>query len=215
MSQRTDPLRSSADFSDCFTMAVLPSSPYLVATSSWLVMGCGKNWKANAVYREVVPTAGAVTTITASASTSSVSSASGPSATQQTSEPGTTPGQGTDPALQTGTPPPTNDTQQPDTESASKAWIAGAVIGPLVADAALGFLFFWLRKRRVVKDVSAAGGYAPPEQQQYAAAQHSPGMVYDPVQVKHEMPVYYQGAAGSICSRDIIRRQCMSCRQGG
>ncbi|KAK1830436.1 hypothetical protein QBC39DRAFT_331591 [Podospora conica] len=188
---------------NCFTMTVLPKSPYLAATASWLVMGCGPSWSANTIFREIVPTVASVTasvTLTADPTTITAELSSEPSSSApQSSNPGASPGS----PQQTDTTPPAAGATE--TASPSKAWIAGAVIGPLVAVAAVVFLFFWLGKRHGAKDtgVGAASppGYAPPEQQQqYGQPMYSPTPpghpMYDPPPFKQEMPVQYQGPGG-------------------
>lgn len=69
------------------------------------------------------------------------------------------------------------------------------MIGPLAALAAVGFVFFWLGKRRGDGKMGAAsaassGGYAQP-------GADSP-VLYDPGPEKHEMPVYYPGPGGYL-----------------
>lgn len=101
-------------------------------------------------------------------------------------EPGADPGQGVDLSKPTGTPPPAASAAA--TESQSKAWIAGAVVGPLIGLTALGILLFWLGKRRGERKIGT-GGRTELEQQLEAGAPP----LYDPGPDKHEMPVYYQG----------------------
>lgn len=136
------------------------------------------------------------TTITAGPSSSSFSSSTAPKTSQpdeppdteeaSDAEPGADPGQGVDLSKPTGTPPPAASAAA--TESLSKAWIAGAVVGPLIGLTALGILLFWLGKRRGERKIGT-GGRAELEQQPEAGAPP----LYDPGPDKHEMPVYYQG----------------------
>lgn len=107
-------------------MTIFASYPY--ASQSWLQMGCARDFSASKVYREIVPTA------------PPTSSSSSPS----TSRPATTGAAATTP------PSPTSSTPAPPpgAGATSQAWIAGAVIGAVVAVGALGLLAFWLGRRR-------------------------------------------------------------------
>ncbi|KAK0623742.1 hypothetical protein B0T14DRAFT_565067 [Immersiella caudata] len=115
------------EFPDCYTMTVYASYPS--ADESWLMRGCATNWRASTIYREIV------TSTSTSTTTSATAGASVPTTTPTAT--GTAAGAGGEP---TGEPVASS--------SPSQAWIAGAVIGPLVALAILGAVAFWLGKRK-------------------------------------------------------------------
>jgi len=119
---------SDTQFPNCYTMTVYASYPS--ASESWLVRGCATNWKAFTIYREIV-TATSKTSATSTPTTGPSVPNAGPSATGTGSR---------SEAAATDTPAATASTSQ--------AWIAGAVIGPVVALAGLGFLAFWLGMRK-------------------------------------------------------------------
>ncbi|KAK0738639.1 hypothetical protein B0T18DRAFT_492566 [Schizothecium vesticola] len=113
---------------NCYTMTIFASYPY--ASQSWLQMGCARDFSASKVYREIVPTA--------------------PTTSSPSTRPATTGAAAT-------TPPSPTNTPAPPPAAASQAWIAGAVIGVVVAVAALGFLAFWFGRRRGRKTGVAVG----------------------------------------------------------
>ncbi|KAK4448978.1 hypothetical protein QBC34DRAFT_464237, partial [Podospora aff. communis PSN243] len=129
------------EFPDCYTMTVYASYPS--AAESWLMRGCATNWRASTIYREIV------TATSSSTTTSATAGASVPTTTPTRT--GTAAGAGGE---------PTSPGEVAATSAPSQAWIAGAVIGPLVALAALGALAFWLGKRKGKK--SAAQPVQPP-----------------------------------------------------
>ncbi|KAK0618918.1 hypothetical protein B0T14DRAFT_518254 [Immersiella caudata] len=112
--------RCSGTLPNCYTMTIYQSFPF--AADHWLKIGCVQpDFDAHTIYREIVPTAA----ITGSGTTTS----------------GTAPF-----ASKTGDP----DAQESVAASASpesKAWIAGAVIGPVFAVVVALFVIFWRRKR--------------------------------------------------------------------
>lgn len=156
-------------------MTIFASYPY--ASQSWLQMGCARDFSASKVYREIVPTAPP----TSSSSTSSSTSTSRPATTGATA---TTP------------PGPTSSTPAPPPAAAttSQAWIAGAVIGVVVAVGALAFLAFWFGRRRGRKTsgVVAVGPSAS------TLAIMAPGKSYAPSSLEPDRGSYVEvpGAAG-------------------
>lgn len=151
-----------------------------------------------ATITQILTADGATITVERSTSSKSPSTSSptntgpdpSPKQGPEAAEPGADPDQGANRPQETGTlpssPPPAASAAA--TEAPSKAWIAGAVVGPLVALAALGILVFWLGKR-LGERKGGTGGRA--ELQQQPGADTPP--LYDPGPEKHEMPVYYQG----------------------
>lgn len=136
-------MRSDAEFPDCYTMTVFASYPS--ADQSWLVKGCATNWRAFTIYREII-TSTSTSSATRTASQASSATLSGPSVTSPV-ENDNEGGSGQITAAPTGLPAPTG-TAQSSTEGGSKAWIAGAVIGPLLGLALIGFVVFFLMRRR-------------------------------------------------------------------
>ncbi|KAK1751449.1 hypothetical protein QBC47DRAFT_391839 [Echria macrotheca] len=122
----------SSAYPNCYTMTIYDKSPS--ASSSWLMRGCATNWSAFTIYREVVTT---------SSQSSTIAPTTGPTVSKQT--PSATPTS----ANPTSRP---SETSEPAAAGASQAWIAGAVIGPVVAVAGLGFLAFWLGMKRGKKN---------------------------------------------------------------
>ncbi|KAK1830435.1 hypothetical protein QBC39DRAFT_411272 [Podospora conica] len=194
----------------CATITVFPTFPYLIASTSWKHLACAQTtYSVFTLFREVYPATAAVTrTLTADGTTVTVTPSSDritATAAEPTSEPSAfdIPG---DPHISEPDDLPGNagGASVPDTgasaaasapSSPSKAWIAGAVVGPVVVLAALGVLALWLVKRRRKEDVGAVGGgavgggggdagggaqpmqqqpYPQGGQQQYAAAGQQP-----------------------------------------
>lgn len=121
-------------------MAIHESYPS--AAQRWSVIGCVQpGFYASTAYREIV--VGATTTPATGTSTASTG----------TAETGTAPSDSSSAPTETGAGGPvgTSQTNSPASETdspASQAWIAGAVVGPVAAIALVGFLLFWLRRRR-------------------------------------------------------------------
>lgn len=200
---------SDASVPNCYFQTIYPSSP-IVASTSWILIACASDgYGYSTVYREIVPSQTATVTqiLTADGATITVQpslpSKSPPTSSPtntgrdpppeqgpEAAEPGADPDQGANRPQETGTlfPSPPPAASAAATESPSKAWIPGAVVGPLVALTALGILFFWLGKRLGERKVGT-GGRA--ELEQHPGAGTPP--LYDPGPEKHEMPVYYQG----------------------
>ncbi|KAK4227349.1 hypothetical protein QBC38DRAFT_477930 [Podospora fimiseda] len=77
--------------------------------------------------------------------------------------------------------------------SSSKAWIAGAVIGPLIAVALIAFLAFWLGKRKGQKDNNPNLGQPAPQPYENTAAKHASIQQVSPI----GGPGIFQGPPGS------------------
>jgi hypothetical protein len=108
---------------------------YPSAALSWSAIGCVQpGFDASTVYREIV-----VVTTTTAPPESSTGTGTERSAISST-------------AVETGTRESANDTSQPVSPT-SQAWIAGAVIGPIVAIALAAFLAFWFGRRRGRREV--------------------------------------------------------------
>ncbi|KAK4039410.1 hypothetical protein C8A01DRAFT_36620 [Parachaetomium inaequale] len=122
----------------CYTMTVYAAypDPTVSATESWVVHNCAKSWSASTIYRSVPSSL--TTGMAGSASSSSSSTVDFFSSTTEASTTEARAGEITAPAD-----PPEEVESQP-----SKAWIAGVVIGCLVAGAVLGGLGFWFVRRR-------------------------------------------------------------------
>ncbi|KAK7920477.1 hypothetical protein PG985_008499 [Apiospora marii] len=123
-------------------MQVISISPHV--TPIWTVFQCGRNWKANTVYRRVA--------VGSTISTGRASTATTPGTSPATTP--ATPPSGTAIPLPTGT--ETGSTELPaPAPASSQAWIAGAVIGPVVGCALVGLLVWWITRHRM-KKASAA-----------------------------------------------------------
>ncbi|KAH6851340.1 hypothetical protein B0I37DRAFT_133726 [Chaetomium sp. MPI-CAGE-AT-0009] len=117
---------------NCYTMTIYQSYPS--AALSWSAIGCVQpGFDASTVYREIV--VGTTTTAPLGSSTGT----------------GTTPSAVPSTPVETGARESAN-ASQPDSPT-SQAWIAGAVIGPVVAVALVAFLAFWLGRRKGRKEV--------------------------------------------------------------
>lgn len=104
-------------------MTIYESYPF--ATNSWSKIGCVQpDFSAYTVYREIVPTSGTGTSATNAGSTGTAKPTGGQLG-----------GQGSGQITQ-------------EDSGGSKAWIAGAVIGPLAAVAIAAFAAFWFGRRR-------------------------------------------------------------------
>lgn len=145
------------DYPDCYTMTVYASYPS--AKDSWLVAGCATNWDAFTIYRQLEATTSATTRPSTTRPTSAPS-------TPTTSSPGptgTSAGNDGGDSDRSPTPAP-----EPTSGGGSQAWIAGAVIGPVVLLGVLGYLAFWFGFKRGKKptppggpEMAGAGGPAP------------------------------------------------------
>ncbi|KAK1827005.1 hypothetical protein QBC39DRAFT_363004 [Podospora conica] len=143
----TDLVRSTnSGYPNCYSMTVYGSYPS--ADQSWLIRGCaGTAFKMSTIFREII-TATSTKSSSKTASQASTPTNSGPAVTgpadNADNEDGSA-GQVTAPP--TGLPAATG-TPQASTEGGSKAWIAGAVIGPIIGLALIGLVAFWLGRRR-------------------------------------------------------------------
>ncbi|KAM0818177.1 hypothetical protein AB5N19_03986 [Seiridium cardinale] len=128
----------------CVAFTIFQTSPY--GLPSAMNYGCRAAWSAYTVYR-ANPATAAVTSTTMS--------------TQKTSEVSTTAAPLTTAATQSQTAMPTPDPSASST-SESKAWIAGAVIGPIVGLAIIALIvWFLMRKKRRDKGRSEATAMPP------------------------------------------------------
>ncbi|ATY65982.1 hypothetical protein A9K55_001822 [Cordyceps militaris] len=186
----------------CQTMSVMAAPGATDVTSS---IFCAQYWYAIEAYRDTVPVTTASATTTSSSSSTSASTGSTP--TSNTASSTTDPSSSTAPL---GTTAPTRPAASPDPStggSASKAWIAGAVVGALAGLALLAFAIWFLRRRAQKKRLAAAanapqeiGGYERPadgnwQNKQYFGASHpksesTSAGYYAPVQQNqvHELP---------------------------
>ncbi|XPS76708.1 hypothetical protein M3J09_008755 [Ascochyta lentis] len=143
----------------CVKMTIFAASPNI--TPSAYNYRCRSNWLANTVYREL-----AAATTSSSLTTSSASS---PSPTGQSSTP-------------SNTNVSTSATSTPESAPASKVWIAGAVIGPIVGIALIAAALFW-RRRRSNKNNAENLGYDTGHLQDYPEYQ----LVQQQVAEKHSI----------------------------
>ncbi|KAM3505029.1 hypothetical protein MY11210_008129 [Beauveria gryllotalpidicola] len=129
----------------CQTMSIMsaPGAKSDVTSSIF----CAQYWYALEAYRDTVPvTASSATKTSASASTGSTPTSN--SASETTTSPSTT-------TRSSGATSPASSSSG----GPSKVWIAGAVVGPLVGLALLGFAFWFLRRRSAKnKGVGAGAG---------------------------------------------------------
>jgi hypothetical protein len=132
-------------------MAIHESFPS--AAQSWSVIGCVQpGFYASNAYREIV--VGATTTPTPKPGASTGSTGTAPS--DSSAAPVET---GAADTLQTNSPASETGSPSSETNSPSQAWIAGAVIGPVAAIALVGFLVFWLRRRRGSRETTREGSH--------------------------------------------------------
>jgi len=157
----------------CQTMTVFEDEAENSAHTQYF---CAQAWLANSVYRTLDVT----TTTSSSSSSSATSSSQFPSSTSQSSiftsgTPSPSRSQSTAPSSTSGA-DNANQSGGPDPaeKSSSKAWIAGAVIGPVVAVIVIAAIAFWLGKRSARSKMDAAAA-APLQPDQYH--QQGPGSV--------------------------------------
>ncbi|TQV94979.1 hypothetical protein IF1G_05966 [Cordyceps javanica] len=189
----------------CQTMSIMsaPGAKGDVTSSIF----CAQYWYALEAYRDTVPvTTSSATKTSTSASTGSTPTSNSASRTGSVSTTGSSSSAGS-----SGTTSPTSTPEPSAGGSSSKAWIAGAVVGPVAGLALLGFAFWFLRRRgaQKKKNVNAAdapqeiGGYERPadygdgnwQNKQYYGASHpkaesTSAGYYAPVQQNqvHELP---------------------------
>ncbi|KAJ3476729.1 hypothetical protein NLG97_g9031 [Lecanicillium saksenae] len=180
----------------CQTMSIMsaPGAKGDVTSSIF----CAQYWFAIEAYRDTAVVTTSPATKTSTSASSRSTSTSNP-ATMTTSVTTTTSGGSS-------TSPPASE---PSSGSSSKAWIAGAVVGPVAGVALLGFAFWFLRRRNAQKKNNATnaaheiGGYERPadynggdwQNKQYYGASHpknesTTAGYYAPVQQNqvHELP---------------------------
>ncbi|KAM0664676.1 hypothetical protein ACQRIT_000266 [Beauveria bassiana] len=140
----------------CQTMSIMsaPGAKSDVTSSIF----CAQYWYALEAYRDTVP----VTTSSATKTTASASTGSTPTSNSASK---TTSRNTTITPSPTGSSGATSPAASPEAPSggSSKAWIAGAVVGPVVGLALVGFAFWFLRRRRTAKKKDAGAGNAPQE----------------------------------------------------
>ncbi|KAK4228433.1 hypothetical protein QBC38DRAFT_498593 [Podospora fimiseda] len=130
----------------CFSATVYNIFPSQYATQSWIDIGCrGSTEKESTLYWETTAAAATAPTTSAQPPTfstfTSTTTTSGPTSSSSSA------------------PSNTSTTTHPIKSTASKAWIAGAVIGPLaVVGLFLGFCF-WLRLRHKANKQNTSMGY--------------------------------------------------------
>lgn len=122
----TPNIGTSTGAQTCVEMTIFAQSPNVLPSA--YNYGCRVGWKANTIYREL-----AATTTSASSIASSTSSAgpTTPMATISSTSVSSTP----------------TSTPLPASGSPNRAWIAGAVIGPVVGTALIAVAVIWWRRR--------------------------------------------------------------------
>ncbi|KAJ8116254.1 hypothetical protein OPT61_g2280 [Boeremia exigua] len=140
----------------CQTMSIFDQFPIDGASFREQIICGGDNWAAASIYRTVnLPlTTTVLSTITES---SSPASSTAPS-TANTAEPGSSSPSVSSPTASAGT-----SATPPAGSSPSRAWIAGAVVGPIVAIAIIGVLL-WLLFRKRKKNLANSPGHENPYQ---------------------------------------------------
>ncbi|KAH7398270.1 hypothetical protein BKA66DRAFT_565888 [Pyrenochaeta sp. MPI-SDFR-AT-0127] len=121
----------------CVEMTIFAQSPNVLPSA--YNYGCRVGWKANTIYRELAATT------TSSGSVASSTSSPGP----------TTPMPTPSSTSVSSTPAP-----RPSSALPNRAWIAGAVLGPVIAIVLIAVAVIWWRKRRAG---GKAGGSRPHE----------------------------------------------------
>jgi len=121
---------------------------YPSATDSWIVQGCGNAWSASTVYRSL-PLSMTATSSPSSVTTPPPNSSSGETTPPPESKTGMTTGPEATSASGTAAASITDGATPEESESSqSLAWIAGVVIGCVVAIGAFAGFGFWLGRRR-------------------------------------------------------------------
>ncbi|KAK7978188.1 hypothetical protein PG988_005678 [Apiospora saccharicola] len=141
-------------------MTVYDTSPIgsqTLGSGAHVTYGCNTNWSAATVYRTLdVPsstTSSSPGTTTTSATPASSTSIAFPTST------------GTGGKTDAATPTP----------APSQAWIAGAVVGPIVGCALVGLLVWWIMRQRMKKAAAVAPAAGPTAQVNSTYGQHQPG----------------------------------------
>ncbi|CRL18712.1 unnamed protein product [Penicillium camemberti] len=166
-----DGATGACDSATCVTMTIFETSPY--GRPSAINIFCGFSWKANTIYRQLQATT--TTEPMPSPTLSTTTSPTGPSPTTTT----------------TSTTADSQASQSPTptvaaTNGSSKAWIAGAGIGPLAGLAIVSALISWWIYRRKQNQPSLSQeqpfiSQSPPPKQ-YA------GYPLEPYKQIHELP---------------------------
>ncbi|KAJ2975915.1 hypothetical protein NQ176_g5246 [Zarea fungicola] len=144
---------SCASPATCQTMSILPAPGAKSPVVSSIF--CAQVWLAYEVYRD--------TKVISSTSTTSASTSASAGATPSSNSASVTTS-----ATGTGTPTPTPSPTA--AASSSKAWIAGAVVGPVAGIALLGAAFWFFRRRNTkihepANEIQEIGGYERPADQ--------------------------------------------------
>ncbi|KAK3386101.1 hypothetical protein B0H63DRAFT_474199 [Podospora didyma] len=172
-------------FPRCFSMTVYESFPS--ASKSWISIDCGNNaWSVFTVYRTI-------STTTAATGTGSLASETTPPI----------PGSGTNSNGPVKTGPPSgasaNETPNPTPSSSSQAWIAAAVIVPIIGAIAAGIIGFFLGKRRQRQQQTTAVPVTPGLSSVYPAS----STVYGDGQQQYKMQQYPAEAAGDSGTSEL------------
>ncbi|KAH7395027.1 hypothetical protein DE146DRAFT_68109 [Phaeosphaeria sp. MPI-PUGE-AT-0046c] len=144
-------LRCTGVFS-CVAMTIYASQPNVQPSAR--NYGCRAQWSANTLFKELAatptPSSSSAPVSSASPASSAVSTTLAMSTTPIASNPSTIPS-----SANTGAPLGQDGGATGGSSSSSKAWIAGAVVGPLVLLGALvAGLLFWRRRRNQKRDAS-------------------------------------------------------------
>lgn len=146
-------------------MQVIYISPHV--TPIWTVFLCGRNWRANTIYRKLpvarsttckIPTALTLNSLMLGYSCLARDRATTATASSTTATLAT-------PPSMTAIPLPTStETKSPDVPSpapaSSQAWIAGEVIGPMVGCALIDILIWWITRYRMERTAAGSVGGA-------------------------------------------------------
>lgn len=164
--------------------------------------GCRAQWSANTLYKELAATSSPSSSSTPVASASPASSAVGTTLAMSTT-PITSITSSVPSSASTGTPLGQEGGSSSSSSGSSKAWIAGAVIGPLVLlGAIVAGLLFWRRRRNQKRDASQMpltheiGSSHQPygQHQQYHAEKYShtaPAEVMATTHRQYELPAQH------------------------
>ncbi|OAL03951.1 hypothetical protein IQ06DRAFT_291585 [Phaeosphaeriaceae sp. SRC1lsM3a] len=136
----------------CVAMTIYASQPNVLPSAR--NYGCRAQWSANTLYKELATTATPSSSSAPVSSASPASSAAPTTLAMSTTPPAITSNPSSTPSsASTGT--PLGQDSSSGSSSSSKAWIAGAVVGPLVLLGALvAGLLFWRRRRNQKRDAS-------------------------------------------------------------
>ncbi|KAK4224351.1 hypothetical protein QBC38DRAFT_446526 [Podospora fimiseda] len=162
----------TSPYPSCMSITIYPTFP--AGDQTWLYFACGLGNTVEAPYSTLYRETAAATT-TSSRSLSTSTSATSSSQTISLGPVNTSPVQSTD------------DKDLEEGGSSSKAWIAGAVVGPLLAIAVIGLAVFFIRRRKrpdtFGDNGEMNGGVSQPYMAAHAGYQGGPGV-----------PQHYYGA---------------------